>query len=238
MARDDKACGAPPRRHDARGTSSGVRAMSESSADRAAMWDERYAGADFAYGETANAYLKSQRARLSPGMRALVPGDGEGRNGVWLAEQGLIVDTLDLSAHGVAKARRLAAARGVALNAVQADALRWDWPREAYDVVALIFLHLAADERRALHAKVLGALKPGGLRHSRSVPARTDRARRRRARAAARATRGCSIASRTLRADFAGAGRDRTRRGGRESRARARCTSARASSSGRSCGAA
>ncbi len=137
--------------------------MSEPKADSAAMWDQRYAGEGFAYGETANAFLRGQRARLKAGMRALVPGDGEGRNGVWLAEQGLSVDTLDLSAHGVAKARRLAEARGVALNAVQGDALRWDWPREAYDLVALIFLHLAGDERRALHAKVVGALKPGGL---------------------------------------------------------------------------
>jgi SAM-dependent methyltransferase len=138
-------------------------AMGESTAERAAMWDERYAGEGFAYGETANAYLKSQRARLKAGMRGLVPGDGEGRNGVYLAEQGLIVDTLDLSRRGVAKALALAQARGVALNAVEADALRWDWPREAYDVVALIFLHLAEDERRALHAKVVSALKPGGL---------------------------------------------------------------------------
>ncbi len=127
------------------------------------MWDQRYAGEGYAYGETANAYLRGQRARLRAGMRALVPGDGEGRNGVWLAEQGLVVDTLDLSQHGVAKALALARARGVALNAVQADALAWDWPREAYDVVALIFLHLVADERRALHAEVLAALKPGGL---------------------------------------------------------------------------
>ena len=137
--------------------------MSETSAERAAMWDQRYAGESFAYGETANAFLRDQRARLRAGMRALVPGDGEGRNGVWLAEQGLIVDTLDLSQHGVAKARALAAARGVALNAVHADALRWDWPREAYDVIALIFLHLVAPERRALHAHAVAALKRGGL---------------------------------------------------------------------------
>lgn len=127
------------------------------------MWDERYARDGFAYGEIANAFLKVQRGRLKAGMRALVPGDGEGRNGVWLAEQGLIVDTLDLSAHGVAKARALAAGRGVALNASRADVLAWDWPREAYDVVALIFLHLVEDERRALHAKVVRALNPRGL---------------------------------------------------------------------------
>jgi hypothetical protein len=46
---------------------------------------------------------------------------------------------------------------------MQADVLAWAWPREAYDVVALIYLHLAADERRFLHPRALAALKPGGL---------------------------------------------------------------------------
>ncbi len=137
--------------------------MTETASERAAMWDARYAPEPYAYGEAANAFLVAQAHRFEPGMRALVPGDGEGRNGVWLAEQGLHVDTLDLSARGVAKARRLAAARGVGLNAMQADALAWAWPREAYDVVALIYLHLVADERRLVHAKALAALKPGGL---------------------------------------------------------------------------
>ena len=99
--------------------------MNETASERAAMWDARYAPEPYAYGEAANAFLVAQAHRLEPGMRALVPGDGEGRNGVWLAEQGLHVDTLDLSARGVAKARRLAAARGVGLNAMQADALAW-----------------------------------------------------------------------------------------------------------------
>ena len=128
-----------------------------------AMWDERYAREGFAYGAAPNAFLAAQQARLKRGMRALVPGDGEGRNGVWLAEQGLIVDTLDLSAAGVAKARALAAARGVEIHALQADALTWEWPEAHYDVVALIYLHLVADDRRRLHAKALAALKPGGL---------------------------------------------------------------------------
>ena len=134
-----------------------------SEADPAAMWDERYGGEAFAYGLEPNAFLAAQRELLRPGMRALVPGDGEGRNGVWLAERGLEVDTLDLSAHGVAKARGLAAARGVAINAIQTDALAWAWPAARYDVVALIYLHLVAPRRRALHAHALSALKPGGL---------------------------------------------------------------------------
>ncbi len=136
---------------------------SDAASDKAAMWEQRYAGDGWAYGDRANAFLMGQRPRLRPGMRALVPGDGEGRNGVWLAGQGLIVDTLDLSANGAAKARRLAEARGVTLNARQADALTWDWPRAAYDAIALIYVHLPSAQRRTLHAKVTRALRPGGI---------------------------------------------------------------------------
>ncbi len=124
------------------------------------FWDQRYEGADYAYGEAPNAFLAS--LSFTPGGRALVPGDGEGRNGVFLAERGFTVETLDLSAEGVAKARRLAAKRGVKLEARQADALTWDWPVAAYDLVALFYLHLPAPGRRLLHARTLAALKPGG----------------------------------------------------------------------------
>ena len=129
----------------------------------AAMWDERYRPAAYAYGVAPNAFLAGQGHRLKRGMRALVPGDGEGRNGAWLAGQGLLVDTLDLSAFGVAKAKALATKSGVALNAIQADALLWDWPEARYDLIALIYLHLPETERRSVHAKALGALKAGGL---------------------------------------------------------------------------
>jgi SAM-dependent methyltransferase len=129
----------------------------------AAMWDDRYRPVSYAYGLDPNAFLASQTHRLKTGQRALLPGDGEGRNGVWLAEQGLAVDTLDLSAFGVAKAKALAQERGVSLNAVQADTLRWDWPEGRYDLIALIYLHLVEPERRIVHAKALRALKPGGL---------------------------------------------------------------------------
>jgi protein-L-isoaspartate O-methyltransferase len=137
--------------------------MTEGVLPGAAMWDARYGSDHYAYGLEPNAFLAAQRNRLKPGMRALVPGDGEGRNGVWLAAQGLDVDTLDLSTHGVAKAKRLAAERGVSINAIHADALQWTWPEARYDLVALIFLHLVEPQRRALHERALAALKPGGL---------------------------------------------------------------------------
>jgi len=128
----------------------------------AAFWNERYAGADYAYGEQPNAFLFSQGERFRPGERALVPGDGEGRNGVFLAERGLIVETLDLSPLGVAKAQALAGKRGVRVDARVADVLTWEWPVAAYDWIALLYLHLVEPQRRALHARAAAALKPGG----------------------------------------------------------------------------
>jgi SAM-dependent methyltransferase len=128
--------------------------------DAAAFWDERYRGADYAYGEAPNAFLAS--IAFPPGGRALVPGDGEGRNGVFLAKLGLEVETLDLSAEGVRKARVLALSRGVKVDAKQADVLAWNWREGAYDLVALLYLHLVAPQRRLLHTRALAALKPGG----------------------------------------------------------------------------
>lgn len=126
-------------------------------------WDERYGGGDFQFGEAPNRYLESLRSCFAPGQRALALGDGEGRNGVWLAAQGLAVTSLDWSAVGVAKARQLAEARGVTLDAVVADAAAWDYPAGAFDLVAWIYLHLPPPDRAATAAGVQRALKPGGL---------------------------------------------------------------------------
>ena len=130
---------------------------------QAEFWNERYSGEGFSFGTEPNAFLASQAHRLKPGMRALVPGDGEGRNGVWLARQGLTADTVDVSPVGVAKARAFAKARGVEIDAQIADLLDWDWPRERYDIVAACYIHFFDADRPRMHRAMLDALKPGGL---------------------------------------------------------------------------
>lgn len=137
--------------------------MPDFTSHSSSFWNERYGGCAFIYGEEPNAYLFSQRHRFRPGMRALVPGDGEGRNGVWLAERGLDVVTVDLSEAGVRKAQQLAARRGVRITAIQADLATWAWPAGEFDVVIAIFLHLPPDIRRSIHRRMLAALRPGGL---------------------------------------------------------------------------
>lgn len=128
------------------------------------LWDQRYARDDYLFGEAPNAFLARQAPRLNPGMRALAVADGEGRNGVWLAEQGLEVLSIDSSAVAQDKARRLAQARGVSPAFELADLGDWTWPEAAFDVVVAIFIQFAGpDLRTRLFAGMKRALKPGGL---------------------------------------------------------------------------
>jgi cyclopropane fatty-acyl-phospholipid synthase-like methyltransferase len=128
-----------------------------------AMWDERFAEAEPVYGEVANRYLRAQAHRLKPGMKVLVPADGYGRNGIWLAQQGLQVHTVDLSPVGVERARKAAAAADVNIKIEVADLATWNWPVNEYDAVVSIFFHMPPAVRGKIHASMLTALKPGGI---------------------------------------------------------------------------
>jgi cyclopropane fatty-acyl-phospholipid synthase-like methyltransferase len=126
-------------------------------------WNLRYSSEDYFYGEEPNRFLEEQRHLLHTGMSVLVPADGEGRNGVWLATLGLDVHTVDGAASGVQKSMRLAAQQGVELRAEQADLFEWSWPEAAYDVIVSVFFHMPSAQRPGIHTKMLNALKPGGL---------------------------------------------------------------------------
>ncbi|HEX3499681.1 MAG TPA: class I SAM-dependent methyltransferase, partial [Stellaceae bacterium] len=107
--------------------------------------------------------LASQRHLLRRGQTALAVADGEGRNGVFLAEQGLDVLSIDFSAVALAKAQSLAAARGVTLRTEQTDIFAWDWRGRSFDIIAAIFIQFATpEERTILFANLKQSLKPGG----------------------------------------------------------------------------
>lgn len=90
--------------------------------------------------------------------------DGEGRNGVWLAEQGLDVLAIDFSPSAQRKARALVAERHVHVTFLQADVHDWDYPQSAFDVVVEIFTQFSAPaERSRKWAGMRRALKSGGL---------------------------------------------------------------------------
>lgn len=127
-------------------------------------WDERYSTSEYLFGEEPNAFLARQAHLLPKSGTALAIADGEGRNGVWLAEQGLGVVSFDASPVGIEKARRLAQKRGVALDPQLVDIAHYGWPVEQFDVVAGIFFQFAGpDLRDAIFAGMQRTLKPGGL---------------------------------------------------------------------------
>jgi cyclopropane fatty-acyl-phospholipid synthase-like methyltransferase len=128
------------------------------------MWDERFAQEGYLFGTEPNDFLVSQRQLLKPGMSCLALADGEGRNGVWLAQQGLHVLSVEASAVALEKAQKLARRRGVSVEFEQADLAHWHWGESRFDVVAAIFIQFAPPAlREQMFAGIKRCLKPGGL---------------------------------------------------------------------------
>jgi len=127
-------------------------------------WNERFSAPGYLFGTAPNRFLASAKHLLVPGQRALAVADGEGRNGVWLAQQGLAVTSVDFSPVALAKARQLAEQSGVAIETIEADLAGWEWPSAAFDVVVAIFVQFAPPPMRArMFAGMKAALKPRGL---------------------------------------------------------------------------
>ncbi len=127
-------------------------------------WNKRYSASEYIFGEGPNYFLASCKGLLPKSGKALAVADGEGRNGVWLAEQGLDVVSLDFSPEGQAKARKLAEKRGVKIQIVEGNVHTWDYPEAAFDVVVEIFTQFSTPaERKLKWDGMKKALKPGGL---------------------------------------------------------------------------
>lgn len=128
------------------------------------IWNERYAGEHYHFGTEPNAFLSRQKSLLKAGERVLAIADGEGRNGVWLAQQGLQVVAVDASDVAIAKAKKLAQQRGVSVQFELADLMQWDWGVARYDVVVGIFIQFAPPGvREQMFERIKQCLKPGGL---------------------------------------------------------------------------
>jgi cyclopropane fatty-acyl-phospholipid synthase-like methyltransferase len=133
------------------------------------IWSARYRGAgdDYLFGVAPNRFLAHRAELLRDGRTALSVADGEGRNSVWLAEQGLEVTAVEISPVGVEKARRLAAGRNVKVNFEIADIMALDWPpqekTDAFDWVVAIFIQFVGPaERPKQIAALKRATRPGG----------------------------------------------------------------------------
>lgn len=129
-------------------------------------WDQLYSHPNFVHGYRPNDFLRQQARLLRPASRILCLGDGEGRNGVWLAEQGHDVVSLDYSDVGLGKARGLAHERGVPLETWHVDLADWvdhPDPERPWDAVVAIFVALPPGLRRRVAEAVSRQAAPGAL---------------------------------------------------------------------------
>ena len=102
-------------------------------------WDKRYGDAEYAFGTEPNDFLRDEMGRIPSGGNVLCLADGEGRNGVYLAEQGYTVCSVDLSKVGLEKANRLAVQRGVSIETVVADLAEYAVGEARWDGIVSIF---------------------------------------------------------------------------------------------------
>ena len=127
-------------------------------------WETRFGVPDYIFGTAPNAFLAACKPLLPPSGKVLAVADGEGRNGVWLAAQGLDVLSIDFSPAAQEKARALARERGLHVTFEQADVHDWRYPEAAFDVVVEIFTQFSTPAERARKwAGMRRTLKPGGL---------------------------------------------------------------------------
>ena len=133
--------------------------------DATQFWNERFDKKEFIFGKEPNEQLVDQASQyLKPKSSVLCIADGEGRNGVWLAKQGMQVTGFDVSDIALAKANQFAADNNVNIQYSLCDTDSFDWQVNAYDAVVGIFIQFADPEMRSrIFRQVHQTLKPGGL---------------------------------------------------------------------------
>lgn len=128
------------------------------------MWNERYARPGFFFGTNPAQFLRTHQAYLERGKTALAIADGEGRNSVFMAQQGMVVTAFDYAPNALEKAESLTIKNDVAVNFQLSDMDNWNWPPNSYDVVVAIFIQfLSPDERIIMFDNFLKTLKPNGV---------------------------------------------------------------------------
>lgn len=126
------------------------------------MWEQRFGDETYYYGTEPNEFLRDHLSSLPSGA-VLCVAEGEGRNAVFLARSGWQVHSVDLTESGVAKTRRLADLHGVHVEALVGDLAVFDIGTDRWDAIVSIFAHTPPEVRRSLHARVVAALRSGGV---------------------------------------------------------------------------
>lgn len=128
------------------------------------MWNERFATEEYLFGKAPSQFMVAQAEYLVGAQTALSIADGEGRNSVFMVEQGLEVTAMEHSPNAIEKAQKLANERGVVVTFQEADIFNYDWDEAQYDrVVGVFFQFMGAEARAGIFDGIKRACAPGGL---------------------------------------------------------------------------
>ncbi|HHW36617.1 MAG TPA: class I SAM-dependent methyltransferase [Bacillales bacterium] len=126
------------------------------------QWDTRFQAENYIYGKNPNVFLAEFQKELQLTGDALAIAEGEGRNAVFLAEQGMNVTAWDYAEFGLEKTNKLAEERGVTVHTELIDLNEAIWEKEKWDEVVCIFGHFPKELRNKMLLEVKDAVKPGG----------------------------------------------------------------------------
>ncbi|QDU76127.1 tellurite resistance protein TehB [Bremerella volcania] len=127
------------------------------------FWNERFGRDEYIYGTAPNTFLKASIQHFPKNAKILCIAEGEGRNALFLCQQGHEVHAVDLSTEGKAKAERLAAEHGVTLQYTLGDLNDYDYGENRWDAIVSIFAHVDSASRKNIYQKAIASLKEGGI---------------------------------------------------------------------------
>jgi hypothetical protein len=126
------------------------------------QWNERFKSEDYIYGTQPNVFIADMHKKLQLSGDALAIAEGEGRNAVFLAEQGMNVTTWDYAQSGLEKTQKLATKKGVTINTELVDLNEANWDKEKWDEIICVFGHFPENLREKTLNGIKGAVKPEG----------------------------------------------------------------------------
>lgn len=124
-------------------------------------WNQRYAARPRLWGSEPNVFLAQTVGGWAPG-RALDLACGDGRNAIWLALRGWDVTAVDFSSVAIERARSAADEAGVDIDFQAHDVTEWVPPESAFELVAVVYLHIPHEMLQRVIANAAASVAPGG----------------------------------------------------------------------------
>ena len=125
------------------------------------FWNNKFSKVDYFYGTKPNEFLASKLDLIKDKKTLLCLGEGEGRNAIFFAQNGLEVSAIDASDVGLAKLDLKSKEENLDIKTIFMDLNHWE-AKEKYDVIVASYLHMFENEREELFKKIENSLNKDG----------------------------------------------------------------------------